>query len=157
MDLWTIVIAVLGISAFVVPFVLFNRSKKNHDKGTVITLKEYAAKNNWELSDFEVENKIVLGVDNPNRIAFFLEDIEGKSSNIIHVDLNEISLCRVDRKTRLVDGDSITERVDLVFSPKSKKNEAVVFNLFDENLNQRLSNELAFAKKWVDIFNRRVK
>lgn len=157
MDLGTLIISLVCIFAFVVPFVIFNRRNKAASTALVKQLKEYAASHQFEVSEYEKEGELVLGIDHDKKVAFFLDGTNKETARPVHVNLADFSMCRVNQVNDGVKDDAIIKKIALDFIPKSRKEENVSFVLYEESDERRLNNEVQLSRGWVDVFNRRIK
>lgn len=157
MDLGTLIIVIICIIIFVVPFVIFNRKNKSASNSLVKKLKEYATSQQYTLEEYENEDELVLGIDYKNRIAFFLNNRIEADKQPKHINLDSFSLCRVNQLTQGSGDESVIKKISLDFIPKSKKEDILSFVLYEESDERRLNNEVQLSRKWVDIFNCRIK
>ncbi|HZH86348.1 MAG TPA: hypothetical protein VFD77_03460 [Brumimicrobium sp.] len=156
METGYILVGVISMIAIIIPFVYMYRKSKKTERGLVKNLKVYADANGFQVDKSEAVAQLVLGLDNQNKLAFFSEVDEG-TYETKHIDLSNISICKVNREVREVDyhgeKDRITHRLEIEFYPKNRKDEMTAFLLFDEDDNRMLSGEIQLANEWVAHYN----
>lgn len=160
MDWGTAIIGLIAILICIVPFVsmYYNRVKKENKM--LHTLTENAQQQNCNTSQHEFCGDFVIGIDeNRNFVFFFKQKKEEAVSQFI--DLAEIQTCQVVKKTRNAKNDNgslgFIQRVELSFTPTNKNKAETRFELYDEEINMQLSDELQFAAKWNKQINDRLK
>ncbi|PWH81211.1 hypothetical protein [Brumimicrobium oceani] len=156
METGNILIGVISIVAIVIPFILMYRKSKKTERGLLKNLKIYADTKGLQIEKWEAMGNLILGIDSINRVAYFAE-VENLNYKVRHVQLSEMSICKVNRELREVDyhgeKDRVTHSVEIDFYPKNKKNNVESFRLFDEDNNRMLSGEIQLAEEWVAKYN----
>lgn len=160
MDWGTAIVGLISILICIVPFVImyYNRVKKENKM--LQSLNEIAQQHNCKIGQHEFCGDYVMGIDeNRNFVFFFKQKKEDAISQFI--DLSEVQICQVVKKTRNVKNDigslGFIERVELSFTPKNKNKGETKFELYDEEINMQLSGELQFVDKWTKQINDRLK
>jgi len=160
MDWGTAIVGLIMILICIVPFVImyYNRVKKENKM--LQSLNEIAQQHNCKIAQHEFCGDYVMGIDeNRNFVFFFKQKKEEAISQF--VDLSEVQICQVVKKTRNVKNDigslGFIERVELSFTPTNKTKGEKRFELYDKEINMQLSGELQFVDKWTKQINDRLK
>lgn len=160
MDLESGLIGAIITAICIFPFVImyYNRVKK--EKKTLEILQKTAQEQNCNIHKHEFCGDFVLGLDDKQKIVFFLKKKKEKTISQF-VNLNEIQLCKIVKQSRGSNNGAgntgVIERIDLSFVPATKANGDLRFELYDEDVNMQLSGELQFAEKWVAQINESLK
>lgn len=160
MELVSAIVGTILILICIVPFIVIHYNRVNKETKMVQMLNENARHSDCEISHHEVCGDFVLGLDeNKNWVFFFKQHKEKAISQF--VDLAEIQVCQVVKKTRTANNDIVsfgsTERVELCLTPANKSKAETRFELYDENVNSQLRGELQFGDKWAKQINSRLK
>jgi len=160
MDWGTAIIGLIAVLVFIIPFVIMYFKRVNNENRMLQYLCEIAQQRSCKISQQEFCGDFVLGIDqDKNYVFIFKQGKEGPVSQ--YVDLSEVKLCQVIKKTRIVksyQGSPATiERIELGFIPSNKNIGETRFVLYDEDENTQLSGELQFADKWTNLLNAMLK
>lgn len=155
LDTGTILTAVFFVLLCTIPFILMNISHRKKVKQNLYILNREAAKYNLNLTRFNTWGNTSIGMDaQAGAVLFTKKTADGEITQ--QVILGNTAKCRVaDIKRTQSDGDhhySITERLDLVFETRDKKETA--FSFFDiQHDGGMLTGELQMAEKWCTQVN----
>ena len=160
MDWGTAIVGLIAVLICIVPFAIMHYKRKKKENKMLQSLNEIAQGHNCKISQHEFCGDYVMGIDETSNFVFFFKQ---KKEEVISqfVDLSEVQICQVVKKTRNVKTDkenlSIIERVDLSFTPTSKNQREARFELYDEDENMQLGGELQFVDKWTKRINDHLK
>jgi hypothetical protein len=156
MDLITIIIGVALIAACIIPFLMMYKKRVGGEGRSLKTLKEMAEQHNCAISKHEFCGDFVMGIDQNRNFVFFVKQKKEEAISQF-VDLSGVQICQAVKKTRAVESDnetvSVIERIELFFSPNKKNISETTLELFDDNINMRLSGEFQFADEWSRQIN----
>ena len=160
MDWGTAIVGLISILICIVPFMIMYYKRIKKENKMLQSLNEIAQQHNCKIGQHEFCGDYVMGMDeNRNFVFFFKQKREVAISQF--VDLSEVQICQVVKKTRNVKNDigslSIIERVELSFTPINKNKVVTKFELYDEEIHMQLSGELQFVDKWAKQINDRLK
>lgn len=155
MDTTSLIILALVIIVTLVLLFYFNNRLKQKTKNKLKALEDYAAKQGYKISESEVLNNLVIGIDNSNHKVFFkylTRDIEET------IDLNSIKKCQktvISRNAETYGGRQVvTEKLSLTFLSNEPKKENASFEFYNvEKGDHQLFGEPQFIDKWVIIIN----
>lgn len=156
-DLGTTIFGLIVMALCTLPFVIDYRNKKKKAKHLLQSLHVAAQQENCQISQHESCGDFTIGLDEQRNYVFFMK--QKKDIGIFqNANLSEFNTCQTVKKTRTLKNNdknvTITERVELRFSPENKSKSETRFELYDEALNKQLTGELQFAAKWSDQINR---
>lgn len=159
MNTGTLIIGAIMIAICVLPIVLIYRSRKNTEKKLIQSLNNLAEKQHCKVSNLETWSNSAIGIDETTNMLFFYRQIKEKEI-ARNIKLSEISKCMVHNTNRNIkEGNySITEKIELVLSPKTKGNPDIALEFYDAEISAQLSGEPQLAEKWArNISGRLVK
>ncbi len=160
MDSNTIVIGGIIVLFGITLYVLISRSKKRKEAQFLQPLKRLAEKDNCKISQYDIWNDSVIGIDATQNIVFAIRKKKEKETNVV-VNLADVFRCRVIEVSRTSDpkeGNVIAfDRIDLSFINKDKSKADVVVEFFDANTDRlTLTGELQLAEKWCVLINNKL-
>jgi len=156
MDFGTIIGLVL-LLIIVLTVVILNSNKKNKKKQFVQTLFDMAEKSNCKISDNDLWNNTLIGIDKNAHKLFFLRKTEDNSiSN--EIDLSGIQKCRVINSSRIVtnkeSNHTVIDRLELALTSADPKIADTILQFYNTNRdNLFLNGEIQLAEKWAAIVN----
>lgn len=137
---------------------LHNQKHKKHKNALLSTLNEYAQTQGCKITEYEVLNQNVIGIDSDNKKLLFLN----REKNIEKtLDLSTVRKCNMNEISRNAGSgrniQKVIEKVELSFIPKDSKGtlSIEVYNL--ENGDLHPSGEIQFATKWAEIINNSIR
>jgi len=160
MDSNTMVIGGIIVLFGITLYILNSRSKKKKEAQFLQPLSRLAEKDNCKISQYDIWNDSVIGIDETQNTVFAIRKKKEKETSII-VNLAEIFRCRVIEVSRTSgpkDGNAIAfDRIDLAFINKDKSKADVVVEFFDANTDRlTLTGELQLAEKWCVLVNNKL-
>ncbi|MDD2305357.1 MAG: hypothetical protein PHP53_11720 [Prolixibacteraceae bacterium] len=160
MDSNTMVIGVIIVLFGITLYILNSRSKKKKEAQFLQPLSRLAEKDNCKISQYDIWNDSVIGIDETQNTVFAIRKKKEKENSIV-VNLAEIFRCRVIEVSRTSgpkEGNAIAfDRIDLAFINKDKSKADVVVEFFDANTDRlTLTGELQLAEKWCVLVNNKL-
>ena len=152
MDFGTIFGLVILI-IIVLAVVIVNSNKKNKKKQLVQTLSDFAEKNNCKISEYDLWNNTLIGIDTTAHKLFFIrKTAESAISNAI--DLHGIQKCRVINTSRVVtnkdSNHTVIDKLELALASPDAKIADTILEFYNTNRdNLFLNGELPLAEKWA--------
>ena len=160
MDSNTMVIGVIIVLFGITLYILNSRSKKKKEAQFLQPLSRLAEKDNCKISQYDIWNDSVIGIDETQNTVFAIRKKKEKETSIV-VNLAEIFRCRVIEVSRTSgpkEGNAIAfDRIDLAFINKDKSKADVVVEFFNANTDRlTLTGELQLAEKWCVLVNNKL-
>ncbi|TCO05371.1 hypothetical protein [Natronoflexus pectinivorans] len=159
MDTGSTIIGAIILLACIAPFFLIYVSRKRKESLKLQIIKGFAQQNNCEIDDFEFDGDYTIAIDKNQNYIFFIKETKNGVINQF-VDLSEIHFCRSVVSTRKVQNGNkyydVINRAELCFVPKDKFRSEVRFNLFTDDEDMQIDNELQVAEKWSQIINNQI-
>lgn len=156
MDWGTAIVGLIIILICMTPFVIMHYNRVKKEGKMLHSLKENAKQLNCNISQHEFCGDFVLGIDESRNFVFFFKQKKEEAISQF-VDLAEIQICQVVKKTRNIKNDigslGFIERVELSFIPTNKNKTETRFELYNDEINMQLSGELQFVDKWTEQIN----
>lgn len=145
--MWS-VIAVICI----VPFVIMSRNAQKEKQKSRQALQDFAAEHNASIDQEDHWMKIAIGLDEKQGLLFFLSELHGTQDKQ-WVNLSEIQKCTVSDSSRMVSGQKVVDKIELLFSIRGNQNSVALefFNVSSGNLTPTI--EFQLAEKWSKIAN----
>lgn len=160
MDLKTAILWLMVIFIGLIPFVIAYYKMKKKGSKMLNHLKESAAQYGCSISQHEFCGNFIVGIDDKKHFVFFFKQ-KNEETFSKFVDLSDIQSCQVIKKSRNVKNDrgsfTVIERIDLAFSPLNKSKSDTRFELYEEEDNMQLSDELELAERWTKRINEKLK
>jgi len=156
MDFGTIIGLVL-ILIIVLAVVILNSNKKNKKKQFVQTLFDMAEKSKCKISDNDLWNNTLIGIDKNAHKLFFIRKTEDNSISK-EIDLSGIQKCRVNNSSRVVinkdSNHTVTDKIELALTSPDAKIADTILEFYNTNRdNLFLNGEIQLAEKWSAIVN----
>jgi len=141
----------------VLAVVIVNSNKKNRKKQFAQTLSDLAEKNNCKISENDLWNNTLIGIDKDAHKLFFIRETSGNAINHA-IDLAGIQKCRVINSCRVVTNNgsnhTVTDKIELALTSPDAKIGDTVLEFYNTNRdNLFLNGELPLAEKWAAIVN----
>jgi len=141
----------------VLAVVIVNSNKKNKKKQFVQTLSELAEKSNCKISEYDLWNNTLIGIDKNAHKLFFIRKTEDNSI-INEIDLSGIQKCRVINTSRIVTNNetnhTVIDKLELVLTFADPKISDTILEFYNTNRdNLFLNGELPLTEKWAAIVN----
>ncbi len=141
----------------VLAVVIVNNNKKNKKKQFVQTLSDLAEKSNCKISEYDLWNNTLIGIDNAAHKLFFIrKTAEIAITNVI--DLQGIQKCRVINSSRVVTNNdsnhNVIDKLELALTSPDAKVADILLEFYNTNRdNLFLNGELPLTEKWAAIVN----
>jgi len=159
MDFGTIIGLVL-LLIIVLAVVIVNSNKKNKKKQFVQTLFDLAEKSNSKISDNDVWNNTLIGIDKNAHKLFFIRKT-GDNSISNEIDLIGIQKCRVINSSRVVTNNetnhTVIDKLELALTSPDAKIADTMLEFYNTNRdNLFLNGEQQLTEKWAAIVNENI-
>ncbi|HET6527471.1 MAG TPA: hypothetical protein VFG39_01850 [Balneolaceae bacterium] len=151
MDLTTIIIAIVGLSIFIIPVILDQRSKKKRSTGIEKEFLRLAKNQHLKITYYDVwRNSRAIGIDKTSGKIFFFKKEDGNDQKVL-IDLAQVKKCSISKTSR--GRKNSTDQVSLIFTfSKSEKPEKRLA-FYHKGQDQTMQNEMELAEKWLSIIN----
>ena len=159
MDFGTIIGLVL-LLIIVLAVVIVNSNKKNKKKQFVQTLFDLAEKSKCKISEHDLWNNTLIGIDKEAHKLFFIrKTADNAISN--EIDLIGIQKCRVINSSRVVTNNetnhTVIDKLELALTSPDAKIADTILEFYNTNRdNLFLNGELQLTEKWVAIVNENI-
>lgn len=155
MDIGTIVIGIVFLAAFILPFYFLGRNKKNGAKGLTQVFSQAAANAGLNIPDPECwGGKYCMGLDPQAGKILHLKVKNGTAQETV-IDLAEIEKCRVANHTKSAvahnTATKVVDRIDLVFTPFAAHHNEKTLEFYSLSESLTIGNELKLAEKWKQL------
>ena len=160
MDSNTMVIGGIIVLFGITLYVLISSSRKRKEAQFLQPLRQLAEKDNCKISQYDIWNNSVIGIDATQNMVFAIRRTKEKETSIV-VNLAEIFRCKVIEVSRTSgpkEGNMIAfDRIDLAFINKDKSKADVVVEFYNANTDRlTLTGELQLAEKWCVLVNNKL-
>jgi hypothetical protein len=167
MDSNTTITGGIFVLLCIILFVLINRNKSKKVKQFLQPLNRLAEKYNCKISQYDIWNNSIIGLDNLANQIFVIKNISNEDIHL-NVKLMEIQKCRVNEVSRTVNIASRTmgikgnvvkdiDKIELVFINNDKNAPDLIAEFYNkETGNLNLTGELQMAEKWCKIANDKI-
>lgn len=156
MDFGTI-FGLIFVVICILAVVLVNSNKKKKKNQFIQTLFDFAEKSNCRISEHDLWNNTLIGIDKDSHKLFFIRKIADNAvSN--EIDLSGIQKCRVINSSRIVtNGDNnqnVIDKLELAMTSRDVKIADTILEFYNTNRdNLFLNGELPLTEKWAEIVN----
>lgn len=151
----------------IILFVIANRNKRKKEKQFLQPLNRLAEKDNCKISQYDIWNNSIIGIDNLTNHIFFIKNIFDdeisqsiKLSDILKCRINEVGqTVTLASRTVGIKGNVIKafDKVELVFINRDKNKPDLIAEFYNkETGNLNLTGELQLAEKWCKIANDKI-
>jgi hypothetical protein len=154
----SIIIGIVVLLAIVLLVFQHNQKHKKHKNALLGALNEYAQTQGCKITENEVLNQNVIGIDKDNKKLIFVN----REKNIEKmIDLSTIRKCNMNEISRNAGSGNniqkVIEKVEFTFISKDSKGNLniEVYNL--ENGDFHPSGEIQFTAKWAEIINNSIR
>lgn len=157
MDLGTLLVGLISIGVFALPFVLTIRGRRKKKNRLIKSLHTLAAGQNTTLGEKEFCGNYVIAMDRDRDFVFFQKTLNKEMLTPQMVDLNQIKACRPLNQGSNVKGERIIERLGLQFQPIKNDLPETVLEFYQHEQSFQLSGELQSMEEWAKKINERLK
>lgn len=152
MDTFAIESTIIVVLIFAIIIIIAKLTRKGKTNKQVNNLYKFAEQNNSKISEYEMFEDRIFGVDKENNKLFFIRNDEERFIEKAFL-LKDFEKCKINKHhtSSSNNGQSveILDNLDLVFYPKDKVKSVEKINIYDCNFdNLTLSGEVQFAEKW---------
>lgn len=158
MELGSLIFGIAALACFIVPVIYLQMSKNNEKKKF---LKDFArlasSQHQLTLSQSDFWNHAyAIGLDKQKNKLFFQKKGSGTGPGEV-IDLNKVSACRLNNKTRDMKDTRVIDVIQLSFSFRNTGQTEKHLRFFDKEEDMVVNQELALAEKWNAIINDHIK
>ena len=151
---------IFGLSILIIialAVVILNSNKKNKKKQFIKLLYDFAEKSNCKISEHDLWNNTLIGIDNDRYKLFFIR-MSGENAVKNEIDLQGIQKSRVINSNRVVtlkEGThTVTDKIELALTSPDVKTGDTILEFYNTNRdNLFLNGELQLTEKWAEIVN----
>lgn len=159
MDAGSAIIGTILLVMAIVPIMIINYKRVKRDKKTLNILQDNAQKINCKISQQDLSSDYGIGIDEEKNVVFFFKRTEDEVS-LQQVDLSKIDTCQAIKQTRTIlykkTADTITDRIELSFTPKKKDQSDIRFVLFDGEIDSQMNGQMQMVDKWSRLISDRL-
>ena len=150
------IIDAIIIAIVVLPFALFINGRHKRKRKLRKALEQVATRSNCKLSKIDTYSNFAIGWDAAQeKLLFYKETADSAYAKV--VDLKVIMSCRIVKDAKRVKDKKthydVIEKLQLSFEPKNKK-DIVSLELYNNDDEMVLSNELVVAQEWEAFLNK---
>lgn len=156
MDSGTIIIGVLMLAIFIVPFVLSNKSRKNKENLLKKMLFSLAEKENSDITEFNQWDNTAIGISTTSKKIFFYRKLEYSEVNL-SVDFQLIQNCKIVNISRMIKSNNenykIVDRLELNISTYIKNKQDIILEFYNSDIDAQMNDELLLIEEWNKKIN----
>ena len=158
MESGTLIAFLIVVVGCILLVVLVNRKKKNKEKRFVQTLYDLAEKRNCKISEYDLWNNTLIGIDKGSHKLFFIRETEDNAI-INEIDLFEIQKCKVINTSRIVNNkvsaQNVLDKLELSLTYRDSKKPETYLEFYNTNRDNLFMNgELSLIEKWSETVNK---
>ena len=157
MDIGTLLVGLISVGVFALPFILTIRARRKKKKGLVRSLNALAAEQQTTLGEKEFCGNYVIGMDRDGNFVLFQKLLNKEPQPPQMVDLRGIKACKALNQASNGKGDRVIERLGLQFTQKDKEQPEVFMEFYNHEQSYQLSGELQSMETWSQRINERLK
>jgi hypothetical protein len=151
------IIGLIFLIACILIIILVISKNKNSKKQILQTLFSLAEKNNSKISEHDIWNNTLIGIDKDAHKLFYVRNMGGNGISEA-IDLSEIQKGRVVNSNRIVtskeSSNNVTDKIALVLTLNDSKKPDIELEFYNTNRdNLFLNGELQLTEKWAEIVN----
>lgn len=143
--LWTVITLLC-----IVPFILLARNSKKNKQQFLKVLQEFAVQHHASIDQQDHWFKTAIGLDEKQGLLYFVRERQGTWSKQ-WVKLAEVQKCTIQDSSRLVDGQKVVDRIELLLNTLNGSVTLEFFNVNSGSLTPTI--EFQLAEKWSKIVN----
>jgi|APTNR8051073442_1049403.scaffolds.fasta_scaffold00588_18 hypothetical protein len=160
MDITTILITVLFLALFLLPF-FYSRSKRlGRNKALVNALQSLAASSGYTLSRYDTWVDSAIGLDADRRGLAFVRLEDGQVAESYTVNLRDMADCSVQNSAHESSGadkKKVVDKLLLRLSPRNANAAPVLIPFYEASRTFVLLNELQLAEAWSRLIKEKLK
>ncbi len=148
-------IGVIVVAICTVPLVGMYIKKKNKEHKMLDVLKDLATKQDCNITEHEFCRNFAIAIDQSKHFLFFDKHSE-QAEDALFINLEEIKSSKVVKTMREGSKVSVIQKVELVLTPSTNAAD-IKLELYNDNSNMQINEELQMAEKWSEIINNQLK
>lgn len=156
MSIVTIIIGLVVLALFALPFILSDKGRKETEKRLLAALKTLAAQHNTTVAEHDFATQFAIGLSSDGQYALFIKTI-AENTESTSLQLPMVQACRSNTVTHIVkvgkNTESVLDRLELVFQFKNTDTPALTWVLFDAQNNLQLNDEIELMRRWEKRLN----
>ena len=160
MDLSSLIMGLILLALFALPFVLVSRSNKKKKNQLLSRIDALAQQVNSKVAKYDSCNNLIIGSNENTSIIFFIRET-GEDEIVKTVQLDSIQKCEFVNTLKSQNGNekgsSGQGRLALVFQPVAKAKGDITLEFFHESSRNQLGDELVLLNKWNEIIQQKLK
>lgn len=159
LDFGTIAIGIFSVLICVLPFALDYKSRKKKETNLLQPLKKIAQQQNCQISQYEVCENFIIGIDKTKNRIFFYK--EGKDKAIERfIDLSSIQTCKVitshKTMTNARGNYKAIIKLELSFISIDHSKIEQTWEFFNVDVSSQLRGEIELIEKWCKLINKQL-
>jgi hypothetical protein len=156
-------VAIMGLVILIISvlvIIIVSAGNKKKKKQQVKTLFDFAEKRNCKISQHDLFNNTLIGIDNEAHKLFFIR--KTADSEIRHeIDLTAVQKTRVINSNRIVTNKETTtnviDKIELILSSSNSKIADTILEFYNTDRdNLFLNGEIALTEKWAKTVNENI-
>lgn len=160
MDLGTSIVGLVIILICIIPFVIMSINNRKKEKTMLQGLFTFAERNNCKISQHELWNNSLIGIDETANVIFFTKKLKDNEISQ-QINLTEIQKCRVVNSSKTVnnkdDNFKVVDKLELAFIFNDKNKAEIIIEFYNADYDSlTLSGELLLVEKWCKIIRDRI-
>lgn len=161
METGTTIIGIVLIALCILPFIIAGYISKKRKNKILKSLREFAEKHNCNISKYDTEGQLTIGVDETNKCIFFCKKNIDKQLVNQYVDLKDILNCMIlinNNPLKFREGNfGSVDKLELCFTAADRNKSDIKFEFFNSETDIRLTTEMQMAEKWMKLVNEMIK
>jgi len=154
------IFALIVLITCILAIVLVNSNKKKKNKQFIQTLYDFAEKSNCKISEYDLWNNTLIGIDKQAHKLFFIRKYSDHTIKN-EIDLVGIQKGRVINSNRIVENGgsnhTIIDKLELTFASSDFKVADTILEFYNTNRDNLVMNgELPKTEKWAAIVNENI-
>lgn len=156
MDLGTLLVGLISVGLFALPFVLTIRGRKRKQRKLMNSISALADRYNTKIGESEFCGNYAIGMDPEQRFVFFHKQFGDRVEEQIVV-LLDMKSCKSLNQSSNVGGNRVIERLGLQFVPKDRDKAETVLEFYNDNEDNQLSGQFQSMEQWSKLIGNRLK
>ena len=157
MDVGTLLVGLISVGVFALPFVLTIRGRKKKKNRLVKSLNVLATGQNTTLGQKEFCGNYAIGMDRENNFVFFQKTIKKELQPPQLVDLSQIKACKTLNQAINAKGDRTIEKLGLQFQPIKNDRPETYLEFYHHEQSYQLQGEIQSMEAWSQRINDRLR
>lgn len=149
-------VGVISLVVCVTPFIWMRVNRNKLEKEQLKLLEEMATAQGCCIKEHTTFGNCSIAIDTTKPAVFFIRKTPIAVQRL-WVNLADVKTCHINTISRTIgsgmEKTTVIDKVALVFVPKDKKQSEVKMDLFDEDYDMRLGDQLPQSKVWLARIN----